>query len=139
MEIVTIELHDEMEQIWVQISVNNFKFNIAAVYGPVESRTSTKEVNNWYYELEKSYAENDMKPTMIIGDFNAHVGNDDQGITGNSSNIDCGGEALRIIIDPEKILENPGSMNLVNKKEKNILKKKIIYGLQNQSVKKANV
>ena len=99
MEIVTIEVHEEFEQLWIQATVNNVKFNIAAVYGLVESRTSAKEISNWYYELEKSYAANDLKPTMIIGDFNAHVGDDDQGIRGNSTKIDCGGEALRNLIE----------------------------------------
>ena len=37
-EIVTIELHEELKQLWVQISVNNFKFNIAAVYGPERNK-----------------------------------------------------------------------------------------------------
>ena len=99
MEIITIELHEELEQLWIQVTVNNFKFNIAAVYGIIESRASTTEINNWYYELEKSYAENDSKPTMIIGDFNAHVGNDNQGISGNNNSIDSGGEALRNLIE----------------------------------------
>ena len=96
---VTTELHEELEQAWVQVTVNNFRFNIAAVYGPVQSRTSTKEINNWYYELEKSYAEKDSLPTMIIGDFNAHIGNDDKGVIGNSSAVDCGGESLRNLIE----------------------------------------
>ena len=36
---------------------------------------------------------------MIIGDFNAHIGNDNQRITGNNRSIDTGGEALRNMIE----------------------------------------
>ena len=103
-EMVTIKIHEEMEQLWVQLMVNNFKFNLAAAYGPVESRTSTSDINNWYYELEKSYAENDSNPTIILGDFNAHIGNDREGIIGNNDKIDSGGEALRNLIKRRKLI-----------------------------------
>ena len=103
-EMITIKIHEEMEQLWVQFIVNNFKFNLAAVYGLIESRASINEINNWYYELEKSYAENDSNPTMILGDFNAHIGSDKDGIIGNNNKIDSGGEALRNLIKRRRLI-----------------------------------
>ena len=60
----------------VQISNKIWKIKMCVVYGLQESRSSEDEIDEWYYQLEKSTIEYEKEPFLIIGDLNAHIGND---------------------------------------------------------------
>ena len=92
---VAIKIHEEHEQMWIKI--NNII--IALVYGLIESRTDIKVIEDWYYELEKQYSAVQDQNVIIIGDINAHVGNDHLGVTGNHEAINKSGEIVRSFME----------------------------------------
>ena len=98
--LLTLEIHEEHEHLWVKI--NNIV--IALVYGYIESRTDMTTIEDWYFELEKSYSKVQDQNVMIIGDMNAHIGNDLQGIEGNDSKINKSGEILRSFTDRRDLI-----------------------------------
>ena len=102
--LLTLEIHEEHEHLWVKI--NNII--IALVYGYIESRTDMTTIEDWYFELEKSYSKWQDQNVMIIGDINAHIGNDEQGIEGNDEKINKSGEIIRSFIERRdlKIMNN---------------------------------
>ena len=53
---------------------------IALAYGLIESRADESQIEEWYYQLEKEYSKWQDDKVLIIGDINAHVGNDEKGI-----------------------------------------------------------
>ena len=92
---ITTNISEKSEQMWVEITCGQQKFMIAICYGLSESRCSEEEIEEWYYELERQYAVNIEKPVIIIGDMNAHVGNDSMGIPENTNIISRNGTKLR--------------------------------------------
>ena len=81
---------------WVFIKCIEWKFKIGIVRGLHESRSDDEKIDNWYYELEEHYAMDADEPTLIIGDFNAHIGNKLDGIPGNISKVNKNGEDLKV-------------------------------------------
>ena len=80
---------------WVVIKCIGWKFRIGIVYGLQESRADDEKIDNWFYELEEHYARDAEEPTLIIGDFNAHIGDKSDGITGNLSKVNKNGDRLK--------------------------------------------
>ena len=86
------------EILWIKCISKNFNFRIAAVYGMQESQSSEEQIEEWFYRLEKEYATCSEEPVLLVGDFNAHVGNDGEGIKHNSCRINSNGRKLREFI-----------------------------------------
>ena len=89
--LTTIKIHESEEHLWAKINDNTF---ISLVYGPIESRTDKNDLDEWYYELEKEYIKWEDNKVIIIGDFNAKVGCDQEGIEGNNPEVTTGGKIL---------------------------------------------
>ena len=90
-EMIATHISETQEQMWIKVNENI----IALAYGLIETRAEEREVEEWYYELEKEYVKWMEANVMIIGDINAHIGNDESGIEGNHSNVSNGGRILR--------------------------------------------
>ena len=96
-EMITLDINQAHEQLWVQIKTPQGIFRICAAYGLHESRSSPTEIENWHYELEKKYAEFGDVPTIILGDMGAYMGNrnDIQGIGENAPGTNTNGTFLQ--------------------------------------------
>lgn len=99
-----IKIDQENEIIWIKCKTNNYSFIIATVYGLQESQTNEERIDDWYYHLEEQYSKWNDEPVLLIGDFNAHVGNDHLGISGNTSKINTNGRKLREMIDRRNLI-----------------------------------
>ena len=86
-------------QLWVKIkNKQGASFNLGVLYGySSESRVDNELIDNWFYDLEKTYSTYEEDPTILVGDLNAHIGNDADGIIGNHKNINTNGEKLHKI------------------------------------------
>ena len=89
--LTAIKIHDNEEHLWAKVNDNIF---ISLVYGPIEGRTDKNALEEWYYELEKEYVKWEDNKVIIIGDFNAKVGCDKDGIEGNHPEISTAGKNL---------------------------------------------
>ena len=98
LEMILVSSDENHEQMTVQISSNIWKFRLCIVYGLQESRSSEDDIDDWYYNLEKTIAENEEEPLLIVGDLNAHIGNDENGIHHNTPHINTNGRLLREMI-----------------------------------------
>ena len=94
-------IHEKEEQVWIKINQNVV---IGVLYGPIESRTETEKLEEWYYEIEKEYIKWENHNVMIIGDMNMKIGNDEYGIKGNNSEISKGGKILRSFIERRELV-----------------------------------
>ena len=103
LQMITTEINANNEQMWLQISDKTWKFNLCVAYGLQESRSTKEEIDDWYYNIEKAYAENQDEPTLIIGDLNALVGNDEHGIKNNHPIINTNGEKLRSMTERREL------------------------------------
>ena len=63
----------------VTLQVKNKKYNIFQVYAPQQGR-SEEEKEEFINSLEENYNENEDTKTIMMGDFNARVGNNRNGI-----------------------------------------------------------
>ena len=98
-KMVVLDVNQNHEHMWVQLNSKTGKINLCVAYGLHETRCSKNEIENWHYELEEKYTKFDSEPTIIIGDLNAHMGNDSKGIKENNSRINQNGEHLRNLIE----------------------------------------
>ena len=94
-----ININEQHEQMTVQLSTNSWKIKMCVAYGLQESRSTDDEIDEWYYQLEKSTIEYEHEPFLIIGDLNAHIGNDSRGISYNTPEINANGRKLRDMMD----------------------------------------
>ena len=114
-KMITLDINQDHEQLWVQINTPQGIFRMCAAYGLHESRSSPSEIESWHYELEKKYAEFGDVPTIILGDMNAHMGNDIQGIEGNAPETNTNGNFLRQFIDRRQLVLNNNMPNCTGK------------------------
>jgi hypothetical protein len=92
-----------------------FSLNIINYYGEQEGRTSKDEVLQRWIRFRKDL--DDIKargePSIIIGDFNKHIGNDNLGVSGNNGDISYGGTLVRDLL-------STGDYLLINNTEKSV-------------------
>ena len=105
--LLAIKIHTDHEQMWLKVNDTI----LAVVYGPIESRVDISVIEDWYFELEKEYSTYQDEKVLIIGDINAHVGNDHLGVEGNHEQTNKSGVILRSFLDRR-------DLSLVNNSEK---------------------
>ena len=101
---VVTDIDDKNEQMWVKIKTSNLNYNMCIVYGRHESRCKDEKIDEWFYKLESSVAKWTEEPTIIIGDMNAHIGNDERGIEGNHSELNKNGKWWRDLIERRQMI-----------------------------------
>lgn len=98
-DIITLHIDNTNEQIWTKVTTPGGNFILAVVYGLHEGKATDDEIENWHYEFEKQYCKYADEPVIVIGDMNAHIGNDEEGVEGNHQRINKNGRKWRDIID----------------------------------------
>ena len=99
-EAMILNIDDNHEIMWVKLKVKNQNYIIAIVYGySGESRVEEDEIDEWYYSLEKEISKYTEEKVIIVGDLNAHIGNDEDGIEGNIEKINQNGKLLRSLVE----------------------------------------
>ena len=93
------KIEQDHEMMWIKCTTKNLAFRIAAVYGMQESQVTEEQIESWFYQLEMEYATCSEEPVLLVGDFNAHVGNDSEGIKQNTSKINANGRRVRDFIE----------------------------------------
>ena len=103
-KLVVTHISEEHEQLWAHIQTPNEDYRIALVYGLHEGRPEEKEkIEDWYYSLEEEYSKCYEHPVIMMGDYNAHIGADNQGIEDNNIEINMNGYHLRNFIDRREL------------------------------------
>ena len=79
---------------------------IGGLYSPCEGNISKQEISKFVRELEKDFVEirQECKHILIVGDFNAHIGNDEEGIDGNNEKIGINGKEYRRFIRERQLI-----------------------------------
>ena len=99
-EAMILNIDDNHEIMWVKLKFKNQNYIIAIVYGySGESRVEEDEIDEWYYSLEKEISKYTEEKVIIVGDLNAHIGNDEDGIEGNIEKINQNGKLLRSLVE----------------------------------------
>ena len=109
LEMIVVSINEKHEQMCLQISNSQWKFRLCIAYGLQESRSSEDEIDDWYYSLEKTVAKNQDEQLLIVGDINAHIGNDEEGIENNTPHINMNGRLLRQMIQRRNLSVVNGS------------------------------
>ncbi len=106
LDVKLVKKNKECETVWIKICGEE-DLVLGGVYSPCEDNVSTKEISEFVRELEKDYAEirnNITDNIMMVGDFNAHVGNDEDGIAGNNERIGRNGHEYRRFIKERRLI-----------------------------------
>ena len=133
--LTAINIHENEEHLWAKVNNNTF---ICIVYAPIESRTEKSILEEWYYELEKEYLKWEDNRVMIIGDFNAKVGCDDEGVKGNHPEISTSGRNLRNLCERRNlyIMNNSEiTEGLWTREDPNSSKSVLDYVIANEEMK----
>ena len=101
----------DCETIWIKISdKKNGNLIIGGTYSPCEFIIPKSKIIEFVKEMERDYKEikrNTGNKILLVGDLNAHVGNDEYGIKGNHETVGPNGEQYRKFI-------NNNNLNLMN-------------------------
>ena len=63
LEMVASHIEQENEQVWIKFrNVHKSTFIVAAVYGHASESRDKEQIDEWYYQLEKSYSEHQEEP-----------------------------------------------------------------------------
>ena len=105
LQVELIKKNPECETIWVKIS-GDFDLIIGGIYSPCEGNISKTNISDFVRELEKDFAELEVKNKhiLIMGDLNAHMGNDSEGIPGNNEDIGVNGKEYRRFIKERQLI-----------------------------------
>ena len=93
--LTAIKIHENEEQLWAKIN-NTY---VCLAYAPIESRTDKNLLEEWYFEIEREYIKWEDQRVLMIGDFNAKVGNGEGGIENNHSEVSTSGKILKNLIE----------------------------------------
>ena len=103
-EAMIMNIDEKHEMMWIKIKVKDQSYIFAVVYGYAgESRVEDDEIDDWHYTLEKGISEYGEEKVILVGDFNAHIGNDEEGIKGNIEKINQNGKRLRSLINRREL------------------------------------
>ena len=104
-DIIILKVEEKHEIIWVKIKIKEMNYVMAICYGySSESRVGKEIIDEWWYELEKELSKYTEENVLIIGDLNAHIGNDENGIQNNHENINHNGEILRNLMERRELI-----------------------------------
>ena len=103
-KLVILDINQTHEQMWIQLTGPNGKINLCIAYGLHESRCTKQEIEDWHFNIEQKIGEYDQHPVLLIGDMNAHIGNDDKGVFGNHHEINQNGCHLRNMIERRQLV-----------------------------------
>ena len=106
LQVKVIKKNKECETLWVKLECNGNPIVIGGVYSPCENNVSKRIINDFVRELEKDYVEikeNVTDDIIIVGDLNAHIGNDDEGVKGNNEHVGINGQEYRRFIKERQI------------------------------------
>ena len=101
-----IKMNKKCETIWMKIKGKDKQLIIGGIYSPCENITPKKKITEFVNELEKDLkeiVENEGDEVLIVGDFNAHVGNDEKGIKDNHEKIGKNGEQYRRMVEENNL------------------------------------
>ena len=99
-EVIILNIEEKHEIMWLKVKIGNDIYILGIVYGyAAQSRSNEDEIEEWYYVLEKEISKHIEEKIVMVGDFNAHVGNDDLGIENNSPYINQNGQKLRSLVE----------------------------------------
>ena len=93
-----VKKNKECETLWVKLKGKEQDLVIGGIYSPCEESVSKTSISNFVREVEKDLVEirdNICKDIIMVGDFNAHVGADEEGITGNNEKTGINGQEYR--------------------------------------------
>ena len=95
-----IKENKECETLWVEITGKVENLIIGGTYSPCEYATNKQTIKEFVDKLDRDLQEMTLtgKPVMVVGDLNAHIGNDDEGIPGNNNKIGPNGKEYREFI-----------------------------------------
>ena len=91
------ESNDQDEYMVIRLEHVKPALNILHIYGRIESRTSCDKVLEGWKQIlnELSLIEARQEAVLIIGDLNRAVGDGEEGVRGNKSQVSFGGSLIR--------------------------------------------
>ena len=98
MDVQPVKKNEECETLWVKIKGTGEDLVIGGIYSPCEESMTKAEISGFVREMEKDFMEIKEHVTpniLMVGDMNAHIGSDDEGITGNNDRIGTNGKEYR--------------------------------------------
>ena len=97
-------IDEEFEQLWIRCYNSEWAWRYGTVYGLLENQVDDETIERWFYNLETEIANCEDEPLIIVGDFNAHVGNDEEGIPGNHNKVNRNGKKLRELMERRNLV-----------------------------------
>ena len=114
-----VKKNTECETLWrVKVVCNENSIVIGGVYSPCEENVSQLFISNFVRELEKDLVEIKEHTTeniILVGDFNAHIGNDKEGVSGNHEKIGRNGKEYRRFIKERELRLMNNSVKAIGK------------------------
>ena len=118
LQVKKLKKNKECETLWVKLDCNENPIVIGGIYSPCEENVSKADIGNFVRELEKDLAEIKEHTTdniIIVGDFNAHIGNDLEGVEGNHEKIGRNGNEYRRFIKERDLRLMNNSVKAIGK------------------------
>ena len=106
LDVKPIKKNKECETLWIKVIGKHEELVIGGIYSPCEDNISKQNISNFVRELEKDFAEISLnnKCILILGDMNAHMRNDEQGIFGNDEKIGTNGKEYRRFLKENELI-----------------------------------
>ena len=105
LKVEVIKKNPDCETLWVKVSGDK-DLVIGGIYSPCEDSVSKATISDFVRELEKDFTEIEVenKHILLVGDLNAHMGNDDEGILGNNDKVGHNGQEYRRFIKERQLI-----------------------------------
>ena len=109
-EMMILKIEEQHEIMWTKIKVKEISYIMAVCYGfASESRVEKEEIDEWWYNLETEISNYQEEKIILVGDFNAHIGNQEYGIKDNNPEINHNGENLINLVERRDLYMVNGS------------------------------